>query len=124
MRFGSVDSATGLPLGNGLEGVLPPDNASHIGVGNVLFSARPKPGLKDGTAISESVTVVFNTNAPDPTPTVTNIVDACMPLEKGTHGIVTFDVKSSEGSGPVPRTAGGPCNERGQRSKHQPDHRT
>ena len=81
--FHSVNPETGLPLGPGLDGLLPPDNPSHVGLGHVRFSARPKAGLAAGTAIRETASVVFDTNAPVGTPTVVNTV-APAGLKSGT----------------------------------------
>ena len=77
--FLSIDPSTGqLPLGVN-DGFLPVENGTGRGIGSVSFDVTPKAGLVSGTTISNTVTVVFDTNAPIATNTTTNTIDAGAP---------------------------------------------
>jgi len=77
--FLSIDPSTGqLPLGVN-DGFLPVENGTGRGIGSVSFDVTPKPGLASGTTISNTATVVFDTNAPIATNTTTNTIDAGAP---------------------------------------------
>ena len=70
---------TGQLVTDPLAGFLPPDNTNGVGQGYVLYSVRPKAGLPTGTQIFNQATIVFDVNAPIPSPTVTNTIDATPP---------------------------------------------
>src|SRR5262249_22446369 len=70
--FQAIDAATGLPPDDPLVGLLPPNTAPPAGAGAVMFTARPKSALADGTQVSNQAAIVFDQNAPIPTPTWTN----------------------------------------------------
>ncbi len=78
VAFTSIDPATGQFPSAVLDGFLPPDNGSGIGEGFVQYTVQPKAGLAGGT-ISAQAAVVFDTNAPISTKTVTNTIDATPP---------------------------------------------
>jgi hypothetical protein len=67
-----------LPLGVN-DGFLPVENGTGQGIGSVSFDVTPKAGLASGTTISNTATVVFDTNAPIATNTTTNTIDAGAP---------------------------------------------
>ena len=75
----SVDPVSGTETEDPLAGFLPPDNAASQGEGFVSFTAQPAAGLSTGTTINNQATVVFDTNAPINTPSVTNTVDSGAP---------------------------------------------
>jgi hypothetical protein len=75
----SVDPGSGMETQDPVAGFLPPDNAQGQGEGFVSFTAMPAAGLTTGTPINDQATVVFDTNAPINTPTVTNTIDAGPP---------------------------------------------
>ena len=75
----SVDPATGeLPFGVD-DGILGPENGTGNGTGSVAFTIEPNAGLASGTSFTNTASVVFDTNAPVATDTVTNTIDADAP---------------------------------------------
>jgi hypothetical protein len=78
--FTSIDPKTlDQPIGNPLEGFLPPDVNPPEGEGWVSYSVRLKAGDTTGTTINAQATVVFDQNAPIKTPQATNTIDAGPP---------------------------------------------
>jgi hypothetical protein len=79
--FASIDPATGQPTMDPIIGFLPPNTDANApkGLGSVLFTVTPRVSLATGTAISNVASIVFDTNAPINTPTVTNTIDATKP---------------------------------------------
>jgi hypothetical protein len=61
-------------------GFLPPNLNPSDGEGSVGFSIRLKPGLADGTVITNIAKIVFETNDPIWTPPITNTIDASAPV--------------------------------------------
>jgi RHS repeat-associated protein len=104
--FTSLDPTTLDVPANPLEGFLPPDETDPEGDGFVSYSVQPKPALTTGTVIPAQASVVFDTNAPVVTPTVTNTIDAGtptsavapLPATSGTSFTVSWS--GSDGSGP------------------------
>jgi len=79
-KMQSVDPVTGGLPANPLAGFLPPNNSSNEGTGYVTFSVMPKASLADGTAISNTASIVFDVNAAIATNTVTNTIDTTAPI--------------------------------------------
>jgi hypothetical protein len=121
--FQSLDPATGLPPANPLAGFLPVDNlATHVGEGFVSYSVQAQAGLATGTTFNASAAVVFDTNAPLATNTVSNTLDSGAPTSTvttlpaqsaatvpvswsghdnmGGSGITGFDIFVSDNNGP------------------------
>lgn len=72
--FRTLDPATGEPPEDPLAGFLPPNDVTGRGEGHVVFSVRPKDGLPLGTLVSNSASIVFDTNAAIETNEVWNTV--------------------------------------------------
>lgn len=79
----SRDPATGDLPEDPFAGFLPPNDATRRGEGSLSYTVRPKPGLPDGTAITNRATIVFDptygANPPILTPWVTNTLDGLAP---------------------------------------------
>jgi hypothetical protein len=124
--FTSIDPTTfDVPVGNPLEGFLPPDADSVEGRGFVSYSILPKASDTTGTVINAKATVTFQAGLPgqsslDTAPTV-NTIDApptgsvtALPAfspgtflvnwsgtdDAGGSGIVTYDVYVSDDDDP------------------------
>lgn len=70
----TLDPQTGeLPL-DPLAGLLPPNDSTGRGEGHVSFTIRPRAGLADGTSITNTASIVFDTNAPIETNEVWNTI--------------------------------------------------
>jgi len=122
--FTAIDPTTlDVPLGNPLEGFLPPDDSTGRGEGFVSYFVRPKATDKTGTVINAQATVVFDQNAPINTVQIFNTIDALPPSSSvnplpavtnaptftvswsgmddvGGSGIAYFDVFVSTDNGP------------------------
>jgi len=70
--FQTLDPDTGDPPEDPLAGFLPPNDDTHRGEGHVAFSVMPKPRWPEGTLITNFASIVFDTNPPIHTNTVTN----------------------------------------------------
>ena len=124
VTFTSLDPATGQAPTGVFDGFLPPDNSSHIGEGYIQYTVQSKANLTTGTTINQQAAVVFDTNAPITTNTVTNTIDAgppsssvqplpaSMPTPSFTvtwsgqddadgSGIASYDIYVSDNGGPV-----------------------
>lgn len=77
--FSSIDPRTGAPPTSASAGFLPPDTNPPEGEGFVSYTVRSLSSAKTGTQISAQASVVFDTNAPLSTATVTNTLDAGAP---------------------------------------------
>lgn len=97
-RFTSIDPATGELTTDPLEGFLPPntDEVAPKGSGSVSFTVMPKPGLPTGTEISNTATIVFDTNEPIETPVWTNTIDNSKPQSQVSALPVTQSSRSFE----------------------------
>ena len=94
--FDSIDPATGLPPSDPTLGFLPPDTDGVKGQGLVSFTVAPIAGLANGTAISNTASIVFDNNAAILTPTWINTIDTTAPSSKvqsltGKPGTTSFD---------------------------------
>jgi uncharacterized surface anchored protein len=72
--FRTLDPETGELPEDALAGFLPPNDASRRGEGHVSFSIKPKSNLSVGTLITNTASIVFDTNAAIATNTVTNTI--------------------------------------------------
>jgi uncharacterized repeat protein (TIGR01451 family) len=61
-------------------GFLPPNNETNDGQGELTFSIKTKPGLADGTAITNKARIVFDVNEPIDTNAVVNTIDGAAPV--------------------------------------------
>ncbi len=106
-RFTSIDPDTAELTDDPDAGFLPPNTAPPAGEGSVVFSVMPKRGLVTGTAIRNQAGIVFDTNAPIPTPTWLNTIDNDAPVTRvlplaATQTVPMFTVRwtgSDAGSG-------------------------
>lgn len=120
-RYYSLDPATLQPTLDPLAGFLPPNVIPGKGEGSVTFTVEAKTDVVSGTQVSNSASIVFDTNAPILTPIWFNTVDKTKPISSvqplpattntanflvnwgGTDqhsGIVNFSVYVSENGGP------------------------
>jgi RHS repeat-associated protein len=124
--FTSLDPATlDLPVGNALEGFLPPDVTPPQGEAWVSYTVAPKISASTGTVINAQATVIFNAGLPDQsslaTAPIVNTIDAGPPTssvttlpafspgtftlswsgtdDSGGSGVATFDVFVSDNGG-------------------------
>ena len=110
--FQSIDPATGLPPADPTVGFLPPDADGLEGQASVVFNVALKPGLTTGTRITNTASIVFDSNAPIATPAWVNTVDVDAPVSSvaalpATETTTTFPVAwsgSDNGSGIVSYT--------------------
>jgi hypothetical protein len=74
--FRSIDPATGQIPTDPVAGFLPIDDAMGRGEGSVSYTVRPRASDPSGAVVSAQASVVFDTNAPLATNTVSNTVYA------------------------------------------------
>ena len=72
--FRTLDPETGELPEDALAGFLPPNDASRRGEGHVSLSIKPKSNISVGTLITNTASIVFDTNAAIATNTVTNTI--------------------------------------------------
>ena len=77
--FTSVDPQTGLPTADAADGFLPPDTTAPEGEGFVSYLVSPAQPAVTGTTVSAQADVMFDTNAPLSTTTVSNTLDSSPP---------------------------------------------
>ncbi len=63
-RLRAIDTATGLPPEDPYAGFLPPENGTGRGQGHVSFLIKPRVDVSAGTRITNTASIVFDTNAP------------------------------------------------------------
>ena len=80
--FQTIDPATGQAPQNPQLGLLPVDDATQDGEGFVSYTVQAKSTVQTGDTVSAQATVVFDTNAPINTPTITNTIDAAAPISE------------------------------------------
>src|SRR5581483_652198 len=80
--FTSLDPATGQAPAGVTDGFLPPDNASGVGAGFVQYTVAPLPSLPTGAVVSGQASIVFDTNDPLATNTVSNTIDGGPPASQ------------------------------------------
>jgi hypothetical protein len=78
-RLTAIDPQTGEPPTSPLLGILPPNNEQREGEGFVTFRVKPKRTVPTGTVITNSATIVFDTEDPLTTNEVFNTIDALPP---------------------------------------------
>jgi len=83
-RLNALDPDTLELTHDPLSGFLPPDTNPPAGAGGVLYTVRPKSGLATGTTICNQASIVFDTNAPIPTPQWCNTIDNSSPTSRVT----------------------------------------
>ncbi len=93
-RFTSLDPNTGLLPDDPLVGFLPPNLAAPAGQGDVVFTVQPKSDLATGTVINNQALIIFNTNAPIPTPTWLNTLDNTPPTSQ-VHALPAIETTST-----------------------------
>jgi RHS repeat-associated protein len=77
--FVSLDPATGQAPLDPVAGFLPVDDSTHRGEAFVRYTVRPKATDSTGTPVGAQASVVFDTNAPLSTNSVSNTIDAGPP---------------------------------------------
>ncbi|MBS0640237.1 MAG: putative Ig domain-containing protein, partial [Proteobacteria bacterium] len=104
----AIDPLTGQVLTDATRGLLKPNDAQGKGAGFVSWMVNTKDDLVTGTTISATARVLFDTQAPEDTPTITQVVDGVAPSTKLTatrigttdNYTVTWSVKDDvQGSG-------------------------
>ena len=78
--FSTLDPATHLPPSDPSIGFLPPDTDGMKGQAAVIFNVASKRGLAEGASISNTASIVFDTNAAIATPTWVNRLDNIAPV--------------------------------------------
>jgi hypothetical protein len=77
--FTTIDPTTNLPPTDPTVGFLPPDTNGIVGQGAVTFNVMPVSTIPTGTAVNNTASVVFDTNAAIQTQTWTNTLDVDAP---------------------------------------------
>jgi hypothetical protein len=75
----AIDPETGEQPASPNLGLLPPNGPDNLGQGYVTFTARPKITNPTGTAIPNTATIIFDTEPPIITNSVSNTLDAVAP---------------------------------------------
>ncbi|MBL8207984.1 MAG: IPT/TIG domain-containing protein, partial [Blastocatellia bacterium] len=118
----AIDPKTGEQPNSASLGLLPPNDETGRGQGYVTYTILPKAGAPTGTIISNKATIIFDTEEPITTNTVTNTLDADLPFSMmtalpatspttfmlnwtgddiaGGAGLQSFDIWYAEGDGP------------------------
>jgi len=95
-RMKVIDTATGDFPEDANAGFLPPENGTGRGQGHVTFTIRPKASIADGTVITNSASIVFDTNDAIATNMVSNTI-----------GSVLADLALVNAASPDPAEVGG-----------------
>ncbi len=85
----SRDPITGLPVTDGIRGILPPNDASGAGQGYVVFTMKPDPDVNfiiTGQGVRNTARIRFDANATIPTNFVAHTFDADAPTSSVTIG--------------------------------------
>ncbi len=75
----AIDPATGEQPNSASLGLLPPNNAANDGQGFVTYTIKPKTNGPTGALIRNNATIIFDTEEPITTNTVSNTLDADLP---------------------------------------------
>jgi subtilase family serine protease len=75
----AIDPVTGEQPANPNVGLLPPNDENNSGQGYVIFTVQPKTTGTTGTVIANNATIIFDTEPPIITNTVSNTLDAAAP---------------------------------------------
>jgi hypothetical protein len=105
--FNSIDPETGLPPAGALDGFLRVEDGTGVGQGFFTYSVDPLGSLVTGDTIVNTASIVFDSNDPILTPTVTRIIDITRPASSvsalgATVSSASFEVSwsgSDTGSG-------------------------
>ncbi|MEP7339614.1 MAG: CARDB domain-containing protein, partial [Acidobacteriota bacterium] len=76
----AIDPNTGEQSNSAALGLLPPNDDIGRGQGYVTYTVQPRADKPTGTQISNKATIIFDTNEPIVTNTVTNTLDADAPV--------------------------------------------
>ena len=76
----AIDPNTGEQPNSAALGLLPPNDSTGRGQGYVSYTVQPRADKPTGTVISNKATIIFDTNEPIVTNTVTNTLDADAPV--------------------------------------------
>ena len=111
VTFLSLDPTTLDTPSNPLVGFLPPDTNPPNGEGFINYTIQPKAGLATGASISAQANIIFDTNSPLGTATITNTIDATVPTSTvaplpATTTSTSFAVSWSGSDGAGPGIAG------------------
>ncbi len=77
--FNTIDPNTGQPPLDPFAGFLLPNDTTGRGEGHVTFTIKAKGDLVEGTEITNSATIVFDTNDPIETNEVVNVIYTLLP---------------------------------------------
>ncbi|MGB0384669.1 MAG: RHS repeat domain-containing protein [Ardenticatenaceae bacterium] len=80
-RFKVIDTQTEEFPEDPFAGFLPPEDKTGRGQGHVTFSIKPKPDIELGTVITNSASIVFDTNEAIETNEVRNVIEEPTALE-------------------------------------------
>ena len=94
--FRTLDPDTGELPADPFAGFLPPNDANGRGEGHVTFSVHPSQAAPNGTVLSNSATIIFDTEVPIQTNTVTNTLGICADIVPP-PGIGIEDIQSVAG---------------------------
>lgn len=75
----AIDPATGEQPNGALQGLLPPNDSTARGQGFMSYTVKPKSTAVTGSQIANQATIIFDTEEPITTNTVTNTLDADLP---------------------------------------------
>lgn len=104
----TIDPQTGLPPSDSSLGFLPPNRNGTEGQGYLNFSISPKSDLPDASVLSNSASIIFDTNAPILTNVWVNKLDFSKPVSRmlaatldasGATATLSWDAGDSAGSG-------------------------
>ena len=79
LELKGIDPDTGEMPVDPTVGILPPNNAANDGQGHVSYTIKPKRNLPSGSVVNNTAAVVFDTQPPILTNTVTNLLDVTAP---------------------------------------------
>ena len=79
-RLITIDTGTEMFPEDALAGFLPPEDGTGRGMGFITYSIQPKTTLSAGTQITNKASIVFDTNDPIETNTVTNTIGVAADL--------------------------------------------
>lgn len=118
----AIDPATGEQPNSASLGLLPPNDETGRGQGFVTYTVQPKADAPTGTIITNSATIIFDTEEPITTNSVSNTLDADLPTSAvnalpatsaqtftvswagddplGGSGLQSYDIWVAENNGP------------------------